>query len=599
MRRAAEVSSPFFPFYWLFIPSIMLGLFISLLLHGGIRGLYFDDYIFKRHVLDLVTGAWKPRLLVEGGLDPYLRPLAKAIIANLAIAIPDAEAPLRVLWALIHLTNAALVGLLIYRVLRSHLAAALSILLFLVPVPAHESLLWHTGAGASGLGATEFLAAIHFLLTAIQRERRWIAAACVGFIGLLMVLATYEQYAIGIVILPLFGIFVLWNRAQSRKRKMLVRACLLTAIGIAIALVYWSLILSKAWSIGVRGGLDLDVHNILTRRARQVFGGVRFLTLGEWGLGGMWKQAFLLGIQQVFHDPISLLALGLLVFILVGLAASSTRLIAGDQTSLSETRPLAGLFVIGTLLSLLAFVPALVIRNQIVESRMMYFAWIGFTLAMTALLEYMVRALTRRAWWPGRVVILSVGSVYLAGVLTLTGFAHVYRLRAEHDQRQIAALVKAVPSLPTVSKVMLLPIDLDERSVRFSTGKDNPLDTYLFGVFEHSWSAAPAMQMAYKYPEIEAITSNRWGHLRFTGARYSSKGTVNQIVVNGQLVETNRLLAFTYEDDKVVLLNPLILVNSNAAEVGIPLPLVERVRTFSTEVRRISLQLEPIAHALN
>src|SRR3990172_10321695 len=233
MRRAAEVSSPFFPFYWLFI---------SLLLHGGIRGLYFDDYIFKRHVLDLVTGVWKPRLLVEGGLDPYLRPLAKAIIANLAIAIPDAEAPLRVLWALIHLTNAALVGLLIYRVLRSHLAAALSILLFLVPVPAHESLVWHSGAGASGVGATEFLAAIHFLLTAIQRERRWIAAACVGFIGLLMVLATYEQYAIGIVILPLFGIFVLWNRAQSRKRKMLVRACLLTAIGIAIALVYWSLI---------------------------------------------------------------------------------------------------------------------------------------------------------------------------------------------------------------------------------------------------------------------------------------------------------------------------------------------------------------------
>src|SRR3972149_10305851 len=132
MRRAAEVSSPFFPFYWLFIPSIMLGLFISLLLHGGIRGLYFDDYIFKRHVLDLVTGAWKPRLLVEGGLDPYFRPLAKAIIANLAIAIPDAEAPLRALWALIHLTNAALVALLIYRVLRSHLAAALSILLFLV-----------------------------------------------------------------------------------------------------------------------------------------------------------------------------------------------------------------------------------------------------------------------------------------------------------------------------------------------------------------------------------------------------------------------------------------------------------------------------------
>src|SRR2546430_11516463 len=134
------------PFYGWCAAAAGLGLFLALLPHGGARGLYCDDYTFKRTVLDLTTGEWKPKLIV----DPYFRPLAQTLTANFAAAIPDREVPVRVLWALVHFTNATLVGLLTWRILPSPLAAVFSLLLFLVPVPAHESLLWHAAFCGAG-----------------------------------------------------------------------------------------------------------------------------------------------------------------------------------------------------------------------------------------------------------------------------------------------------------------------------------------------------------------------------------------------------------------------------------------------------------------
>jgi hypothetical protein len=190
-------------------------------------------------------------------------------------------------------------------------------------------------------------------------------------------------------------------------------------------------------------------------------------------------------------------------------------------------------------------------------------------------------------------MILSVGLVYLAGVLTLRGFAHVYHLRSEHDQRQIAALVKAVPSLPQDTKVVLLPIQLDEHSVRFSTGKESLLDQLLYGVFENPWSAAPAAQMAYKHAEVEAIASNHWDQLHVAEVDPAPDGSIEQIMINGRRVAISQLLAFTYENDRVVLISPLVLVTPTGREVAIPLPLVEQVWTASTATVAMRMRLEP------
>ncbi|MGH7966580.1 MAG: hypothetical protein ACRERD_32920, partial [Candidatus Binatia bacterium] len=71
------------PFSWLVNVSVAVGLFLALLLNGGVRGLYSDDYAFKRTALDLATGTWQPKLI-----DPTFRPVAQTIIGNLAVALP-------------------------------------------------------------------------------------------------------------------------------------------------------------------------------------------------------------------------------------------------------------------------------------------------------------------------------------------------------------------------------------------------------------------------------------------------------------------------------------------------------------------------------
>ena len=105
-----------------------LGLCLALLAHGGARGLYNDDYIYKWIITDLATGEWRPRLILE----PYFRPLAQTVMANVAAAIPDVEVPVRVLLALVHCTNAILVGLFAYRLVPSPLAALFAVLLTFV-----------------------------------------------------------------------------------------------------------------------------------------------------------------------------------------------------------------------------------------------------------------------------------------------------------------------------------------------------------------------------------------------------------------------------------------------------------------------------------
>jgi hypothetical protein len=129
--------------YWWCAAAAGLGLCLALLAHRGARGLYCDDYGYKWIITDVATGEWKPRLI----LDPYSRPLGQPVMANLAAAIPNREVLVRVLLALAHCTNAILVGLFAYRLVPSPLAALFAFLFFLVPVPAHESLLWLVAAG--------------------------------------------------------------------------------------------------------------------------------------------------------------------------------------------------------------------------------------------------------------------------------------------------------------------------------------------------------------------------------------------------------------------------------------------------------------------
>src|SRR3990172_10429608 len=229
------------PFYGLFLVTVALGLFLSLLWGGGVRGLYSDDYAFKQWVLDPGTGAWTPRIV-----EPYFRPLAHTLAANLAVAIPEAETPVRWLWALVHCANAALVGLLVHRCVPSVPAVIMSVWLFLVPVPAYESLLWHTVAATSALGATWSLLAIHALFTVLRSETRRVAAAVAGMLCLVAGLASYEQSFVGIALIPALGVVVRSEEGNPGSKRVWVRASFLTVIGLTLAWLYWLLIFFKS-----------------------------------------------------------------------------------------------------------------------------------------------------------------------------------------------------------------------------------------------------------------------------------------------------------------------------------------------------------------
>ena len=577
------------PFYGLFLVTAVLGIFLSLLWDGGVRGLYRDDYGLKQLALDLATGAWKPRIV-----EPYFRPLAHTLAANLAVAIPEAETPVRALWALVHCANAALVGLLVHRCVPSVPAVIMSVWLFLVPVPAYESLLWHTVAATSALGATWSLLAIHALFTVLRSETRRVAAAVAGMLCLVAGLASYEQSVVAIALIPVLGLVVRSEEGNPGRRRVWLRTSFLTVIGLTLAWLYWLLIFSKSWMVDFRGVWAVSVADILRDRIPAICRSIMAQTLGPWGLGGMWREAFVLGVGEMTRDPLRVSTLAMLVSALVGVVVVSRRAIVEQRARPFDTRSLLNLFLLGLLLLALPFGPGVFVRNQIVESRMMYFPWIGFTLAATALLVYVVRGLTRRAWWPGRMMLLMVAVVYLSGVITLRGFAHAYRLRWEHDQRQVAALLEAVPRLPQGSPVMLLPLRLDERFLRSSSAVDGGgLNTKLYGVFEVSWSAESAARMAYRYGAVEALPSRGQGHdPHFTKIDVAPNGHVDHITVNGRPVATDQLLAFTYENDRVVLVSPLVLVDDTGAEVSVALPLVERVRTARTAVREMRVRLE-------
>jgi hypothetical protein len=237
----------------------------------------------------------------------------------------------------------------------------------------------------------------------------------------------------------------------------------------------------------------------------------------------------------------------------------------------------------------------MIVRHQVIVVRMLYFPWAGVTLALAVVLESLTRRLGRYREWLGGVIVSIVMALYATGIVMFAGFACVYRLRAEHDQRQMTAFLRAVPSLPGDREIVLLPMHLDEHSVRYATGSDSPLDRYLEGAFERVWSAENIARMAYRRPDISAITASHWEEFHFTAVHRAPNSDDSELVVNRRRVPISQLLAFTYADERVVLLSPLVLSGPTGGEISLPLPLVERVRTSESPVKEVRITLEPLA----
>jgi hypothetical protein len=148
LQRAKERArrDPRSPLLGLFVLTATLGLAIALFGNGYRYGLHNDDYAHKLWAHDLQTGKWRPTLRLA---QDHFRPLGLILVSNLANALPDAELPVRLLWAAVHLANVLLAAWLAYRMVRSPLLAVMVGGIMLFPFQAHEGLFWHRMGRAS------------------------------------------------------------------------------------------------------------------------------------------------------------------------------------------------------------------------------------------------------------------------------------------------------------------------------------------------------------------------------------------------------------------------------------------------------------------
>jgi hypothetical protein len=227
-----------------------------------------------------------------------------------------------------------------------------------------------------------------------------------------------------------------------------------------------------------------------------------------------------------------------------------------------------------------------------VEIRTLYPAWAGVSLAIAGLLGLITDALSRWFSYARPLVLLVLGMVLLANAFTMAGLVRLYELRWQWDQDQIRAFGQAIPELPDAEPVWVMPVTLDEKCASAYLGRSTMLDRYLMGLFENPWSASAALSMEYRQQGINAVASHRWDRLHFTDLVRSPSGQIESLVVQGSEVPVSSLIAFTFREGEVILLDPLVFDASNGDKVTVDLPLVKRYYSAGAKTETVQLALE-------
>jgi hypothetical protein len=547
------------------------GLAIGLFGAGYRYGLYNDDYSHKLWAYDLVTGSWRPTLELE---QPHFRPLGQIVVTNLANALPDVEFPVRLLWAVVHLANVFLAALLAYRLVRSSLLALMVGGFFLFPFQAHEALFWHSGAAGAPLGTLVALGAVHLLLSAMERDTGWAVPTIFGLALVGLIPQLYEQTATALVCLPFFALFV---RPRSRNRTTLRLLGILTVAAFLLA-AHWFLVMQHSAAFDIRGGFQPSLYSLVAEGFPRLFRALSWAIFGRYELAG-FASAWYLGWESL-SDPIVLLAL----LALLGVAATAVLLLASKQEGEGSpsTKRYLWFVGVGSLWFGTAFLPLLVIKGHGIESRVLYFPWVGLSFALAGVVALLITRLPSRL---RNIILMFGGLVFLFQVAALAGFGQVYRLRSAYDQKQLAAFTRAVRRLPE-GDFFLVPFDTEERPVSTGLPGHDPLDWWLMGVFENPWSAGSALAMRYGRHGIVPVTSSRWDSLTIDGVEWQDGEPY--LLVKGQALPPDRCLVFTYRDGEVILYDSVLVERGDHSQERVVLPLARQVGTSQTQFRQIT-----------
>jgi len=564
-------------FVCLCIAAALLGLGVMIFSDGYRYGLYSDDWPHKLWAYDVQTDQWRPHLRVH---QPYLRPVGQVLAFNLANALPDQELFVRLLWAAVHLSNVCLAASLAYRLTRSSLALVAAGAVMLCPVPAHEAIFWHSGAASALLGTLVALAAMHLLLTALATDGKWRIYRLLGLAAVGLIPLFYEQPAACVLVLP---VLALAQVPLSRRR--LGRALLALAAAGGVLFLYWLLILRHTPALALRGGLNLSPAYLSLERAPVILREVAWMVFGRYGWPG-YKTIWTLGLQRALGATLAAVALLLLA---AGTALSLRLASRWEDERPPEGRSVLVLLAAGCLWIASGFVPVLIMQQQIVESRLLYYPWVGVAFVLAAAVALAWPRDRRRLSW---VLALALAALFVAQLPAMAGFGQVYKLRYEEDQRQLAALAAAVPTLPA-GHVFLLPLVNDEGFAPLTARENEIVEPVLLGVFEADYVAKSAAQLLYhrRGRDIEAVTRSNWRPLSFGGVEGEGAETV--LLINGRAVRADQCLAFSCRQGGVLLHDRLIAELAGGRQVVVELPLARQAGAPGAALEPLTLSVEP------
>lgn len=248
-------------------------------------------------------------------------------------------------------------------------------------------------------------------------------------------------------------------------------------------------------------------------------------------------------------------------------------------------RPFLG-FVNGVVVFFVSWLPIVIIRGQIVETRSHYFPAAALGLSLAFFLGWLARPTKWGTSWgfllrAGLATVLVVGGWF--GTLGLFGWQVTMRDRTREDLRQLRSLQSAVPNPPPAT--IFIPLADFHRPPGI---KGDGFNCFVVSWVDKFWATDRMIQLAYRRDDLSTTACRVWGfprphHQLFTPADLLE--LTAQRTAKAPLPEADRpdrwadTVPFIIDYDGTVLLVPRLTATPQAGEAGetttIEFPLVQ------------------------
>ncbi len=528
--------------------GIPLGVVLAVIAYGLVwqRGFYMDDYSNRAAGYDVVARQPLPIWSADAIPGFPVRALAWALNRQLAVWLAGHEWAVRAACSLFAALNGLLLGVLAARLTGARVAGVAAGWIYLAPFVAQEAVLW-AGAVSYTFNVTLALLGIMAMSRGAIAATRvgGVAWSAVGILLFLLCMLCFETPLTMTAFLPFAAIALAMRRSRCPSRAA-IRALLSIAALVVLAGLYAWLFYGRAPMLESRGGFVRNVAEWFGR-LRVFMEGLEWLTIGSYG-ARLTAEAFGLGLEKLLSTVGGLLTsaafLVLALPTVAGWQPQRARLPRSRQIGLGVCMIAGG----AALFFASYWVPATLVRGQIVEFRMLYMPLAGLCLGLAGLVS-IATCLLPWAWLERALLAASCG-VAAACALCMLGYCATFAARFQLDERQVGALLETVSADALPADACFAPLELDERLFR----RDDALSRLLFGVFATPWSANARLREAYHRRDVQSTALNPWLGVRIeVVADGATPCGSDRLRFNGVEVCAERAIPFAYRDGRAWL----------------------------------------------